>query len=440
MRVGTGPACASGSIGEALATFLSVRDRRRAALPAALVVAALVVTFAAAEPTGIQGGDFEWQVSPALDALVRGDLHTFAVNFPLMGPLSLLLRAPFDWLVFSSDVRVVYLVTSLPCLAVFAAAIVWLSRLVQERRGPVIALVVAGLAFVNTAVVRAVNWGHPEDLLCAGLLLAAALAATRARWYLTALLLGMALATKQWALLGLLPIALSAPCRRVSIAAVAIGLAALLTLPFALEAPARQLSVVKAASNPEAFWHTGQATGGVTHVTPPNVVWPFATKRHEFRSGIWVRSEVVSDWVVRAFHLLIGLLVLPLSWVAWRAKRAGPDRWLGVLAAIFLLRCVLDPLNFDYYHVGAIVFLAAWEGLTRRSAPVLTAIAVLGTGITFAAHVNSFAALYQHALWMNVTCLAWMVPLTAYVIAAQLPCITSGGYANIRSRWSSASY
>jgi hypothetical protein len=390
-------------------------------------------------PTGIQGGDFEWQVSPALDALVRGDVHTFAVSFPLMGPLSLLLRAPFDWLVFSSDVRVVYLVTTLPCVIVFVAAIVWLLRLVQARRGPVIALVVAGLAFVNTAVVRAINWGHPEDLLCVGLLLAAALAAPRARWQVTAVLLGLAVATKQWALLGVIPIALSARSRRVPVAGLALALAAVLTLPFMIEAPARQVAVWKAASNPEAFWHTGEATGGVTHITPPNVVWPFAASRHEFRSGIWVTSAVIPDWVVRVFHLLIAFLVLPLAWIGWRAVRAGPDRWLGVLAAIFLLRCLLDPLNFDYYQVGAIVFLAAWEGMTRRSAPVLTAIAAIGMGITFAAHVNSFAALYHHALWMNVTYLVWMLPLTTYLIAVQVlasqprPMRTS-----VRS-WSSAS-
>jgi hypothetical protein len=382
---------------------------------AGLVAVAVGLTVAAAIGTDIQGADFESQVSPALDALVRGEFHTLCVNFPLMGPVSVLLRAPFDWLVFDADIRVVYLVTSLPLLVAYVGVVLWLMRRIEAHRPQVIAAVIGGLVLVNPAVVRAIHWGHPEDLLCAALLLAAALTAASRDWWVTGLLLGLAIATKQWALLAFPAIVLAVPVRRVAAGGLALVLVAAITLPFALEAPSRFRAIAKATSNTEAFWHTGENKSGVSHVTPANVIWPFSERRHETRAGVTAETAVLSNGWVRVTHVLIGLFALLLTWAGWRNRRAGPETWLGVLAAIFLVRCLFDPVNFDYYHVTALLFLGAWEGLARRSAPLLTAIAVIGMGITFAAHAESFAALYQHALFMNVTYLLWMLPLTVYV-------------------------
>jgi hypothetical protein len=148
---------------------------------------------------------------------------------------------------------------------------------------------------------------------------------------------------------------------------------------------------------------------------------------------------VVSNGVVSALHTLIGVFALLLTWLGWRNRRAGPERWLGVLAAIFLLRCLFDPVNFDYYQLTATVFLAGWEGLALRTAPLLTGVAVIGMGVTFAAHVATFAARYERALFMNVTYLLWMLPLTAYVIWAQLGLSPSRSYAgSVRNSGSSS--
>ena len=397
-------------------------DSKARVLAGALVLGAIGVSFAVAPHTGLEGRDFEWQTAPALDALSRGDLAEAAVNFPLIGALALWIRLPFNMLVFHADVRVVYVVTSVPCIAVFTAALLWLGRRMRRRGVPeaTVATVVV-LAAVNVAAVRAIHWGHPEDLLCVGLLLTAALAAPRWRWQWVGLVLGLALATKEWAALGVLPVALAAPLparRRVQLVVVAAATAALLTLPFAIASPSRIMDVTRGGANPEAFWHRGQDTGGVTHITPANVVWPFADRRHEKRGGYVVNSGVVPDWVVTLFHVAILLAVLPVCWLVGRRPRAGPDDWLGALAAIFLVRCLFDPLNFDYYHLAAIVFIAAWEGLALQSAPRLTAVAVIGTGLTFLQTWPAFASLYVHAGFVSLTYLAWMVPLTVYVLSS----------------------
>jgi hypothetical protein len=386
-----------------------------------LVAAGIGLTLAAAIPIDIPGADFDWEFLPAIDALARGNLHEAAVNFPLAGPAWLLIATPFDAAVFNADLRTIYLVTALPAVAIYVGAVLWLRRLVERAGKPSnTALALTLLLLVNTAVVRAVHWGHPEEIMCAALLLCAALAASRTHWLVTAVLLGLAVATKQWAVLGALPVICAAPRARFAIAAVAAAVVVLLTAPFVIAAPHRLADVARATTNPQRFWDRGANYHHETRISAPDVIWPFAERRHEVRHGLRVRSGVVPDWVVQASHALIALLVLPLVWFGWRNSRAGPDRWLGVLALIFMLRCLLEPVNFDYYHVAALLFLGAWEGLTRRSAPLLTGILVIGLGITFTATESSLAALYHHAAFMNATYLAWMLPLTAWVAWVQL--------------------
>src|SRR2546421_338648 len=73
----------------------------------------------------------------------------------------------------------------------------------MERRGRSwwIRLVVAGLCVVNPVTFKALWWGHPEEVLGAALCVGAVLAAGRGRTGTGGLLLGLAIATKQWALL-----------------------------------------------------------------------------------------------------------------------------------------------------------------------------------------------------------------------------------------------
>jgi hypothetical protein len=69
---------------------------------------------------------------------------------------------------------------------------------------------------------------------------------------------------------------------------------------------------------------------------------------------------------------LIVLIAVPLTVAWWRSRRRTPDDALALLALLFLLRSLLDPVNNAYYHVPFLLSLTAWEGLARRGPPVVS--------------------------------------------------------------------
>src|SRR5260370_22502783 len=81
--------------------------------------------------------------------------------------------------------------------------------------------------------------GHREEILGGALAVAAVLLAVRGRTLLGALALGLALATKQWALLAVLPFLLAVPGRRRLALLLSGSTPLLLTLPFLGCHPAR---------------------------------------------------------------------------------------------------------------------------------------------------------------------------------------------------------
>jgi hypothetical protein len=66
------------------------------------------------------------------------------------------------------------------------------------------------------------------------------------------------------------------------------------------------------------------------------------------------------------------VLALPLSAAWWFSRRRTPDDALGLLALLFLVRCLLDPVDNAYYHVPFLLSLMAWEGLARRGVPLVS--------------------------------------------------------------------
>jgi hypothetical protein len=217
------------------------------------------------------------------------------------------------------------------------------------------------------------------------------------------LVLGLALATKQWAVLAILPALLAAPERRLRLAVVAGAVAAALTLPMALghtgSFEQRNVSVARA--------------DGL--VTPPNAWWPLAEGQgREVFDGV-ERTTVFEYTLPRALtlipHPLIVVLALPLSLLYWRRRdRLRPEDALGLLALLLLLRCVLDPWNMVYYHVPFLLSLAAWEGLRRRGLPVLTLIAATALWLIF----DRVAPGGSASAW-NAAYLAWSVPFAALI-------------------------
>jgi hypothetical protein len=167
-------------------------------------------------------------------------------------------------------------------------------------------------------------------------------------------LLGLAVGTKPWALLAVLPFAAVLPERRVA----TLALAALVAAPFTLILP---------LADPSAF---GRAAAGVgaKHLTDPfSLWWPFGSR------------AVVSDHVLplglsrsAASLGLLALALVPVGIATLRASARQRVQPLALLALLGLLRCVLDPLPLEYNFVAVLVPLAAWESISVRRLPLIT--------------------------------------------------------------------
>jgi hypothetical protein len=217
---------------------------------------------------------------------------------------------------------------------------------------------------VNPLTWEALRLGHPEELLGGALCVGAVLAALRGRAARAGVLLGLALATKQWALIAVLPVLAAAPARRLRVAVVAAAIAAALTLPLV-------------AGNLSSFSQTTrQAAWGGERVNPWNVLWPLAASEDRVISigadQRVVTVRVLPRWIAHLTHPLIVALALPLSAAWWWSRRRTPDDVLALLALLFLLRCMLDPVDNAYYHLPFLLSLTAWEALVRRGLPLVS--------------------------------------------------------------------
>lgn len=372
-----------------------------ASLARALAVAVtLGLSLKAAYPSEA-GLDYFTDAGPAIDALARGDLAEFLQTPAAMGPFSLLLRAPLVALVYEQREEVVYLVGALPCLAAAGALGLYLRRL-MDRQGkpPSSALLVCALCVLNPLTFRALHWGHPEELLAAALAVAAVVIAARGSGWLAGLTLGLAVATKQWALIAVVPALLAAPAHRMRVGVAAALVAGALVLPAAV-------------ADRQGFVGATKAVALVTtDVSPPNVWWPFAAE-HPKRPNSGYLYEGPA-WVGRLAHPVIVLLAVPLALLYARRPRRPEDALL-LLALLFLLRCLLDPINIDYYHAPFLLALLAYEGLTRRGLPYLAMIAAVCLALTFPPGVSSMYELSQQASEVAAVYLAWALPFAAYL-------------------------
>ncbi|MDP9134958.1 MAG: glycosyltransferase 87 family protein [Actinomycetota bacterium] len=370
------------------------------------VLAVLALTLRAS--AGMEAGlDYFGDGSASIDALVRVDLDGFFASQPMMGSFSLLLRAPFVAAVFHSSLETVYFAGALPCLLATVVLGLVLARLVAERgQSPAVQGLVAGLAVINPITFRALHWGHPEELLCAALCVGAVLAALRERELLAGALLGLAIATKQWALIAVLPILLAAPRRRLPLLGIAGTVAAAFLLPGLV-------------ANSDSFGRateavSGQAVGGAS-TTPWSIWWPLA----DLSDSAFGERYVAPAWVGTLSHPLIVLLPVPLAALLWRRRDRRPDDALLLLALLFLLRCLLDNWNNDYYHAPFFLSLLAWETVRRPGVPYLSLAVAILLGISFwPEQTRVFADSIGDAPLLFAFYVAWAVPLAALLTIA----------------------
>jgi hypothetical protein len=204
-------------------------------LAGAALALAIVLSLRA---TGL--GDYPTDAGPALSAIAHGNLAAFFSHQPAMGPLSLYLRAPFAAVAVAlhDGQKGIYRWEAVPCLLAIAVVSLWLATLARRRgSGRIAQILIVGLCLLNPLVGDALYWGHPEELLTASLAVGALLAASERNSLLTGVLAGLAIASKQWALLVLVPSILVLERERLRALLAAGGVAAALILPMIVANP-----------------------------------------------------------------------------------------------------------------------------------------------------------------------------------------------------------
>jgi hypothetical protein len=342
--------------------------------------------------------------APPIDALIHGHISRFFAEQPLMGSFSLLLRAPFAGAAHALGGGQLweYRAGALPCLLAVAALGGWLWQLMGRRGQPLTArLAVLALCLVNPMTFRALYWGHPEELLCAALAVAAIVCATRGRALPAGVLLGLAIATKQWAALAILPTLMAAEKDRLRLGGAAAVTAALLIVPMAI-------------GNFDRFWTTNVSTAGQPDpgLTPTNVWWPYGhTASNVVLNGNASSGHTLPSTIGHLAHPLVILLGLALPLLYWRFRPdRRPEDLLALLALLLLARCLLDPLTYSYHHFPFLIALFAWEGLRRRGLPVLGMFATLALWLMAYVIDPSTDPNVVNRLYI-----AWTVPLAGYL-------------------------
>lgn len=334
----------------------------RRALPFALIgVASLWLVARIGDGMGDWRGD-SW---PAVHALASGHLSEYLSAKAMMGPFSTLVEAPFV-AIAGGDAASTYRWAAFPCLLAVGLLGLYLAR-IAGRRGAsrVTQVLLAGLCLVNPITIEALNYGHPEEILTAALAVGAVAAASEDRQGWTAILLGLAVASKQWAVLAILPALMALPGRRLRVSLTAAGIVALLMLP----------SLVV---SPDSFWdinHSAAATGRI--VTPWSFWYPAAkvtTELHHVDGSVLVAHVHEAPLLVGSLShpLIVALaLLVPLGLAVRRGRLglSGADA-MALFALLALMRCVLDPLDNVYYHEPLLLALLGWDALAPRALPL----------------------------------------------------------------------
>ncbi|MGH2947960.1 MAG: glycosyltransferase 87 family protein, partial [Solirubrobacteraceae bacterium] len=241
---------------------------------------------------------------------------------------------------------------------------------------------------------QALVYGHPEDVLAASASVLAVLAARDERPVLAGVLLAAAIATKQWAVLAVLPAMLAAPRGALKIAVIAAAGAAAVLIPLMLAAPGSHAPLV--------------TSGALFH--PHQVWWPFGVPAPADFTAAGHGELTAPAWLPAIPHPLIVALALPLAALWWRRDQGrNRDEALALLALLFLERCALDPWNLVYYHLPLVLALLAWEVRSGREVPVLTLAATLAAWLSFV----SYDARTGYGPFLVY--FAWVLPLAAHL-------------------------
>jgi hypothetical protein len=360
---------------------------------------------------GFAWSDYETEAQPAFTALTHGHVLEFLRLAPAYGG-SLIERAPFALLpgLWGGGALAVYRAVAVPCLFATALLGVWLVARMRGAGSPRLARAVTlAVCVANPLTLRALEVGHPEELLgaclcVAAVLLAAGRAPGRERALLVGVLLGLAIANKEWALLATGPVLLAlAPGRRLWCLASAGVSAALVLVPLALVSSGGFLASTRAAAAPSA-----------SVIFQPWQLWWFFGHHGALVHGLFGAVKpgyrVAPAWTGAISHPLVLLAGLAIAAALWRRALREQDALLALTLAL-LLRCLLDTWDTSYYTIPFLLALLAWEVSDNPCRPPVLALAC--TVLAWA----SFQWLPEHASadLQSAAFLAWSVPLAGWL-------------------------
>jgi hypothetical protein len=213
----------------------SVRQPRWERVAVVLLAIAAAVTMAWWQPWQVTLNDYSSEAALPLAALLHGHILKFLQTAPSYGP-SLELRAPFALIasLANGSKLLIYRYSALPCLLALAALGAWIAtRLRAAGRSRLTAALTLAVCFVNPLTYYAMKIGHPEEVLGAVLCVVAVVAALRGHVNWAGILLGLAIANKEWALVAIGPVLLALPAKRIHTLLIAAGVTGLLLAPIA---------------------------------------------------------------------------------------------------------------------------------------------------------------------------------------------------------------
>jgi hypothetical protein len=316
--------------------------------------------------------DYEAEARPSFEALAHGHVTEFLRLAPTYGG-SLLERAPFALLpgLWGGGELAIYRMVALPCLLASVVLGVYLVARMRAQGHSTLARAVAlGVCVANPVTLRALELGHPEELLGGCMCVAALLLAGRERPLAAGILLGLAIANKEWALLAAGPVLLALPAGRRLLCAASAG-----AVSVALLAPLALASSGGFASSAHAI-----ATPASPIFQPWQVWWFFGHHGQVVRGGygaIKLDYRAGPTWTSLVSHPLIiavGIAIAVALWLRVRARPLPLRDALLALALVLLLRCVLDTWDTVYYPIPFLLALLAWETQAPTPRPPLLAL------------------------------------------------------------------
>ncbi|MGO9249523.1 MAG: hypothetical protein ACLP7W_13215 [Solirubrobacteraceae bacterium] len=377
--------------------------------------------------------DYETEAQPSFSALTHGHVLEFLRLAPSYGG-SLVERAPFALLpgLWGGGELAVYRTVALPCLLAVAALAVWLCARMRGAGRPALwRAIVLGVCVANPLTLQALEQGHPEELLGAVLCVAAVLLASRGRTVWAGVLLGLAIANKEWALIATGPVLLVLPgpvtspdnssVRRVR------GWTRVWRRPIVCLASAGATTAALLAPLMLASGGGFTASARAVAVSPgtlfqPWQVWWFFGWHGPLvlRSGVAMHGyRTAPAWTETISHPLIVVVGLGLAGVLWLQRRRGAGTGsvserdgLLLLALVLLLRCLLDTWDIGYYMLPCLIALVTWEALGQGHRPPLVAlVGILLPWLTLKTLAEHGASPDTQAAFF----LVWTLPLGAWM-------------------------